>query len=258
MRFLGALDLSTLLRSAPFIALIAIASVLSFRYHQLLLSQRASIEHTYQVLTTLESTLVHTIDAETGQRGYIITGDDRYLAPYHRALEQIDPLTARLRGLVSDSPAQLQRVDALEAAVALKLAELRDTVQARRKQGLERARALVLRDEGRRTMDGVRAILADMRNAESTLLDQRNARAQATERWLLAITLISTALSILARLGLAVIARFQASRASTLTSAPESTFRTGAAPAAVAPSTTPCPPPTSPSGSLPQPSPRVS
>lgn len=254
MRFLGALDLSTLLRSAPFIALIAIASVLSFRYHQLLLSQRASIEHTYQVLTTLESTLVHTIDAETGQRGYIITGDDRYLAPYQRALEQIDPLTARLRALVSDSPAQLQRVDALEAAVALKLAELRDTVQARRKQGLERARALVLRDEGRRTMDGVRAILADMRNAESTLLDQRNARAQATERWLLAITLISTALSILARLGLAVIARFRAPHAS----APTSTSRTGAAPAAVASSTTPCSLPTSPSGSLPQPSPRVS
>ncbi|KQR50471.1 CHASE3 domain-containing protein [Acidovorax sp. Leaf160] len=254
MRLLGAIDLSTLLRSAPFIALIAIASVLSFRYHQLLLSQRASIEHTYQVLTTLESTLVHTIDAETGQRGYIITGDDRYLAPYHRALEQIDPLTRRLRALVSDSPAQQQRVDALEAAVGLKLTELRDTVQARRKQGLERARALVLRDEGRRTMDGVRAILADMRNAESVLLDQRNARAQATERWLLAITLISTALSILARLGLAAIARFQAMPAATPLSVP----RTDAVPTATASPPLPCSPPTSPSGPSPQPSPRAS
>lgn len=213
MRLPGAPDLRSLLRSAPFVALLVVAGVLSFRYHQLLLSQRASIEHTYQVLTTLESTLVHAIDAETGQRGFIITGEDRYLEPYDRALAQIGPLANRLRALVSDSTVQQRRVDRLEYAVALKLAELHETVQARRNQGLEAARALVLRDEGKRTMDEVRAVVAEMRVAESELLDQRNAQAHATERWLLAITLACTALSVLARLGLAMIARFHVSRA---------------------------------------------
>lgn len=213
MRLPGIPDLRSLLRSAPFVALLVVAGVLSFRYHQLLLSQRASIEHTYQVLTTLESTLVHAIDAETGQRGFIITGDDRYLEPYDRALAQIGPLANRLRALVSDSAVQQRRVDRLEYAVALKLAELHETVQARRNQGLDAARALVLRDEGKRTMDEVRAVVAEMRVAESELLDRRNAQAHATERWLLAITLACTALSVLARLGLAMIARFHVSRA---------------------------------------------
>lgn len=213
MRLPGIPDLRSLLRSAPFVALLVVAGVLSFRYHQLLLSQRASIEHTYQVLTTLESTLVHAIDAETGQRGFIITGDDRYLEPYDRALAQIGPLANRLRALVSDSAVQQRRVDRLEYAVALKLAELHETVQARRNQGLDAARALVLRDEGKRTMDEVRAVVAEMRVAESELLDRRNAQAHATERWLLAITLACTALSVLARLGLAMIARFHVSHA---------------------------------------------
>ncbi|WP_295529570.1 CHASE3 domain-containing protein [uncultured Pseudacidovorax sp.] len=213
MRLPGAPDLRSLLRSAPFVALLVVAGILSFRYHQLLLSQRASIEHTYQVLTTLESTLVHAIDAETGQRGFIITGDDRYLEPYDRALAQIGPLANRLRALVSDSAVQQRRVDRLEYAVALKLAELHETVQARRNQGLDGARALVLRDEGKRTMDEVRAVVAEMRVAESELLDRRNAQAHATERWLLAITLACTALSVLARLGLAMIARFHVSHA---------------------------------------------
>lgn len=213
MRLPGDPDLRSLLRSAPFVALLVVAGILSFRYHQLLLSQRASIEHTYQVLTTLESTLVYAIDAETGQRGFIITGEDRYLEPYDRALAQIGPLANRLRALVSDSAVQQRRVDRLEYAVALKLAELHETVQARRNQGLEAARALVLRDEGKRTMDEVRAVVAEMRVAESELLDQRNVQAHATERWLLAITLACTALSVLARLGLAMIARFHVSRA---------------------------------------------
>lgn len=213
MRLPGDPDLRSLLRSAPFVSLLVVAGILSFRYHQLLLSQRASIEHTYQVLTTLESTLVYAIDAETGQRGFIITGEDRYLEPYDRALAQIGPLANRLRALVSDSAVQQRRVDRLEYAVALKLAELHETVQARRNQGLEAARALVLRDEGKRTMDEVRAVVAEMRVAESELLDQRNAQAHATERWLLAITLACTALSVLARLGLAMIARFHVSRA---------------------------------------------
>ena len=214
MRLPGAIDLRSLLRSAPFVALLVVAGLMSFRYHQLLLSQRGSIEHTYQVLTTLESTLVHAIDAETGQRGFIITGDDRYLEPYDRALAQIAPLANRLRALVSDSAVQQRRVDRLEYGVALKLAELHATVQARRTHGLEAARAMVLRDEGKRTMDDVRAVVAEMRAAESELLDQRNAQAHATERWLLAITLACTALSVLARLGLAMIARFHVSRAS--------------------------------------------
>lgn len=213
MRLPGDPDLRSLLRSAPFVALLVVAGILSFRYHQLLLSQRASIEHTYQVLTTLESTLVYAIDAETGQRGFIITGEDRYLEPYDRALAQIGPLANRLRALVSDSAVQQRRVDRLEYAVALKLAELHETVQARRNQGLDAARALVLRDEGKRTMDEVRAVVAEMRVAESELLDQRNAQAHATERWLLAITLACTALSVLARLGLAMIARFHVSHA---------------------------------------------
>jgi methyl-accepting chemotaxis protein len=196
---------SGIARSVPLLLLIAVAAVISYRYHVLLRSQRDMVEHTYRVITRLESTLVGMVDAETGQRGYIITGNEAYLAPYSSAVADTPDELAQLRGLVKDSPSQLQRVQLLDQRIGAKLAELQQTIELRRTAGADAARSRVLRDDGRAEMDAVRDIIAAMRAAERDLLAQRSAKAKATERALVMVTVVCTLLSILARIGLAVV-----------------------------------------------------
>jgi CHASE3 domain sensor protein len=70
-------------------------------------------------------------EAESGQRGYLITGDGRYLRPYDRALQAIPPALERLRTMTGDNPNQQAELDALEPLIAAKLEELRLTVGLR-------------------------------------------------------------------------------------------------------------------------------
>jgi CHASE3 domain sensor protein len=68
-------------------------------------------------------------DAETGQRGFLLTGDESYLTPFTVAQREMPAAEATLRALVADNPDQRGRVDRAAAAIALKLAELTRTVE---------------------------------------------------------------------------------------------------------------------------------
>lgn len=201
----GRLQSSMFLQTVPFLALIVLAAVLSFTYHELLRRQRDLVEHTYRVLTVLETTTSRIVDAETGQRGFVITGDSAYLAPYARAVVEIPASLRELRGLIADNPEQLRREQALAGLLEGKMSELRDTIDARQSQGLDVARRVVLRDRGRRLMDEARSVMTQMRAAETELLQRRTASARTTERRLLAVTVACALLSLAARIGIAVV-----------------------------------------------------
>ena len=64
-------------------------------------------------------------DAETGQRGYLLSGEEPYLEPYRAALAQLDQILKRLRSLTADNAPQQRRLDALEPLTAKKLDELK-------------------------------------------------------------------------------------------------------------------------------------
>ena len=194
---------SAFLQTLPFLVLIVLAAVLSFAYHELLRRQRDRVEHTYRVLTVLESTASRIADAETGQRGFVITGDVAYLAPYERAVVEIPASLRELRALTVDNPEQLRREALLSQWLDGKMQELKDTLAARQSGGLEAARQVVMRDRGRVLMDQARAVMAQMRAAETELLARRTASAQRTERWLLVVTVVCTLLSLAARLAIA-------------------------------------------------------
>ncbi|WP_277188979.1 CHASE3 domain-containing protein [Caballeronia sp. BR00000012568055] len=189
-------------RVVPLIALVLVTSGTSFGYHRILLAQRDWIEHTYQVLSALESTLQLITDAETGQRGYILTGKSTYLAPYRQAVQTVQSLPSRLRQLVKDSPTQLNRVHELELALDAKLEELQQTLATLDTQGLTSARAMVLSDVGREHMDRIRALISQMRSYETDLLAARTARASRLEHQMLVITIFLAALSIGVRIAL--------------------------------------------------------
>ena len=64
------------------------------------------VGHTLRVENSLDQILLSVADAETGQRGYLLTGDETYLAPFHQASSQIDSELQHLNELISDSPSQ--------------------------------------------------------------------------------------------------------------------------------------------------------
>jgi PAS domain S-box-containing protein len=145
------------------------------------------VEHTYQVLAAVENLRNLTQDAETGQRGYLLTGEERYLAPYSAALSNLNVSQAKLRGLLAGNPQQQARVMALNQATAAKLAELRQTIELRRMRGFEAALELVRTDLGKQAMDDIRRIADSLLDEEHRMLARRLSEAEAqvvlSRRW---------------------------------------------------------------------------
>lgn len=104
-------------------------------------------------LTTLRDIM---LDAETGQRGFLLTGDPKYLAPYEAAQAQVSENLASLRALYASDPAARAEFDKLAQDVSGKLSAMAVTVRLR-KQGKEDGwRAVLLTDVGKDQMDGIR------------------------------------------------------------------------------------------------------
>src|SRR5258708_33219941 len=130
-------------------------------------------KHTYEVLRNLDETVARLVDAETGQRGYLLTGDEAYLEPYRAAIKNIDRPRGRLKSLTSDNPNQQKRIQILEPLVEKKLAELQQTIDLRKNNGLAAANRVVLEGSGKQAMDQIRAVIAEMMNEEEDLLRLR-------------------------------------------------------------------------------------
>lgn len=141
----------------------------------------ASVRHTLSVQKQLSDVLVVLLNAETGQRGYLVTGDPRYLTPYYSADIAIDGLLSTLRLSVGDNPDQVEMVDRVSTLGAAKLAELSQSIAAYSAGQRERALGLVTADDGRTIMSDLRRLLGQMEMAEDVLLSERyNAYAGAT------------------------------------------------------------------------------
>ncbi len=109
-------------------------------------------------------------DAETGQRGYVITGDVSYLAPYNESLPAIAGAVTNLSELTSQNAAQRALLEQLREPLRRKLAELAETVELRRTEGLEAAQRVVLTNRGASEMDSVRNLLQQMHAEQSRQL----------------------------------------------------------------------------------------
>ena len=108
-------------------------------------------------------------DAETGQRGYLLTGDEAYLQPYHLAQGALQRYMAQLKELTDGNAVQRRLVLQIDDLHREKLRELSDTIETRRQRGDEAALALIRTDSGRAIMDRIRDQASDL----STLLNQQ-------------------------------------------------------------------------------------
>src|SRR5262245_11617648 len=135
----------------------------------------ASVDRTLMVREAAETFLSLLKDAETAQRGFVITGDHRYLERYDAARASIPQHLKRLRHLTADNPAQQASLLALKELIQRKLDEVRDTIAAREQGGFEAAARIIASGEGRRAMDEIRAVIVAMREEEDRLLTKRHA-----------------------------------------------------------------------------------
>ena len=148
-------------------------------------------------------------DAETGQRGFLITGNAEYLTPYESATRAIGPHLDRLRELVGGDSVQRTRATRLQTLIADKLAELEQTVRLRRQRGYVAAARVVVTDAGKRLMDGIREVTGAMRDEESRLYAERNSRLERQVRTATGLNIAGLAVA----LGLVVGATALAMRA---------------------------------------------
>ncbi len=191
-----------LLGAAVLIALLVVNGLIFFNNIRTLRTQEQAVTQSQRVLSAVDETRVTMIDAETGQRGYLLTGRDSYLAPYTIARNAIDGRLTLLKVLTADDPMQQSRLPRLRLLMKAKFAELASTIMLRRAGKTGAAFKIVLSDRGKRFTDEAASILEAMRTTELVLLRGR-AAASATATTAAAVTLVlATALAVALLIGL--------------------------------------------------------
>jgi signal transduction histidine kinase/CheY-like chemotaxis protein len=177
---------------------------------------RDQVVHTFAVIALARISEVAIQDAERGQRGFLITGDPAYLAPYERGIAALPDAMGRLRTLIADNPEHQQRVARLDRLIPTKLDELKSAIEARRNQGFDAALAIVKTDLGRTTMEAITAELGAIQSTErAQLRDRLEAASRAEDRTILvAFAGIVAALAGIALVTYALYSAYQRSRRS--------------------------------------------
>ena len=153
----------------------------------------ARVRHTDHVTLLIDRTLADLTDAETGQRGYLLTGDSTYLAPYRQGASRFGADLSRLRALTADNPQQQAHLREVGVLGAAKLGELGRTVDLFRSGGRQAALDVVRSGEGERLMDRIRTLTGAMYAEESRLLGEREIREARYRMRVIGILLASGA-----------------------------------------------------------------
>ncbi len=160
------------------LALLLAVAVVSFRSTVQLTEDMDGSQHTQEVLTQLAALLATITDAESGARGYVITGDTLHLDPYQAAVARINSEFQQLRQFTADNPHQQQRLDTLAPLLTMRLAHIQETIELRQTRGFTEAQRVTATGRGKQIHDAIRQVIADANQEENQLLVQRDAQAR--------------------------------------------------------------------------------
>jgi PAS domain S-box-containing protein len=152
-----------------------------YRATEKLIAANGWVQHALRVNAQVEAVGSLLKDAETGQRGYLLTGQEGYLQPYFTATEKLPGALEELDGMISDKPEQAKNLQKLRDLSASKLSELKHTIELNRQGHSEAARSVVQSNLGKNDMDEIRATLRRMDAIERNALDERERSLRGIE-----------------------------------------------------------------------------
>ncbi len=152
------------------------------------------VAHTHEVAATLELTLRHLLDVETGGRGFAMAGDEKFLEPYETGRTAIGQDLQRLSVLMADNSKQLRQLDLLRGQAKARIEATEELIAIRRNS---RTAATDLEvQKGKKVMDAARLSVAQMEAEEKKLLDQRTERLRATNRFTSSVIAFGSVLGV--------------------------------------------------------------
>lgn len=191
-----------LLRSVPVGIVIAAGVVATSWTHNLLSGHQDLVVHTYEAIDTTKDVLIGLDDAETGQRGYLLSGDPRYLNPYNNALTRLTVLRGTLKAHISDNEDQMTRVDRLDGLIDEKLGALKQSIDVHDTVGPEAARSLEVAMMEQATMDKIRQVIGAITENEKALLATRQSKIDSDETLIRIVAILVGVASFLTRAGI--------------------------------------------------------
>ena len=145
-------------------------------------AQRQATADSHETRAQLQRVFSLMQDAETGQRGFVITGDEAFLEPYDAAQASLDAQISLLRAQMADDAAQAAEIALLEGLIARKRAIMQQTIALRRTGGLEAAGSEVANRSGKAAMDDIRQVVGQMVQREAGRLVQTSRAADDRTR----------------------------------------------------------------------------
>ena len=179
-----------------------------------------AVNHSNQVMTEVDRLLIALVSAESRQRGYLVTGEGRYLQPSLDAANEVHQHLRRLRELTGAQPEQQRRIGELEVAINAKLEQLSSVAALQDSAGPQAALAAVRTDRGQQLMSRVRVLVDDIQDVEARLLAQRQEVGSAEQQRAILVlmlgSLLAAAVSYLISRQLGAAAETQAAQARVL------------------------------------------
>lgn len=169
--------------------ILLLVALVGYRSTVSLIENDDLVNRSHQTQLEFEQLLSQLKDAETGQRGFVITGDPSYLEPYESALGEIKKSFDGLRASTADNPAQQQHLTALQPLIVRKLDELKHVIDIRKNAGFDAAAKEVGNNLGKELMDQIRGVIAASDQETNALFAQRAREAKASADWATAIIL---------------------------------------------------------------------
>ncbi|MGC4062824.1 MAG: response regulator [Aquabacterium sp.] len=149
---------------------VTLTSFFSYRTSQVRSAAALQVSDTLTAIVRLQALPSTLKDAETSQRGFLLTGADTYLVPYNNARAELPAEIKGLRELMTNRARQLERLQLIEQLASEKMAELAETIALRREGNAPAALEIVRTDRGKQAMDRLRSLLTEMQDEEQDAL----------------------------------------------------------------------------------------
>jgi signal transduction histidine kinase/CHASE3 domain sensor protein len=160
------------------VILVVLVGALTYERSRLVVADVREVERSHETLEASGSLLTRAIDAETGQRAYLLIGDETFLQPYKGARADIQQLLRSLRELTRRDAAQMARLNTIEQLVNQRFSLLDSSIEQRRIGRLNVVRDSVSQLRGKEKMDQLRGAVAALQAQERSLLSERRAAEQ--------------------------------------------------------------------------------